>query len=305
MPIEDDKLEDHVDPDKVGDDKPTEDAKPDKPDESGTTYSITVGGEKQEVTLEELQSLATKAAGADKKFEEAAQIRKDSEAGAKLMEMFSTIKSSDEAPDENVYKELLRTIGYKDTEIPDYETVFNKKGGTPVDKDDKKPDATVDKVTLEGLAPEVREVIEAARESKLQDVREKIFKNTEKGVDKDKILGKMIIDTPTAEKSAVQEALYDMAKKEVQRRILGNEPFSSELITSVLQGIRGKIKVLGMPTKSAGRPPMVGSGPSTDYSPEVIADKPIERVDSEDAVYIDNVVKRALQRQYKRDNKRA
>ncbi len=289
--------------------KATEDAAADAAakavEETGATYEVNVGGETKNLTLEELKVAASKAAGADARFEEAAKIRKDSEAASSFFELINSIRNSETGATKDQYLQMFRDAGFKDSEIPDYDEVIKTKGSAKVAKEDKDSEGANKKVTLENMDAETKAILEAAKEANYTKVREEIYNKVEKSVDKDEIFAKLIDSKTDADKTKVRSTLIDMTKGEVQRRILANEPFSDEMVQSVLQGIRYQVESLGLPAKAITQAPVVGLGPSPEISAKIVADKPIERVSSDDPDYIDNVVERHLQKQYKSNYKKA
>ena len=274
-------------------------------EEAGTTYEVKVGGETKNMTMGELVAAASKVEGADARFEEAAQIRKDSEAASNFFELVNSIKNSETGATKDQYLQMFRDAGFVDSDIPDYDEVIKTKGSAKVAKEDKNAEEVNKKVTLENMDDETKAILEAAKEANYSKVREEIYNKVEKSVDKDEILAKLIDSKTDADRTKVRSTLCDMTKSEVQRRILANEPFSDEMVQSVLQGIRHQVESLGIPAKAITQIPVVGFGPTPESSAKIIADKPIERVSSDDPDYIDNVVERHLQKQYKSDYKKA
>jgi len=274
-------------------------------EEVGTTYDVTVDGKTVSMTLEELQAAASKSAGADARFDEAAQIRKNAEQGANFLALINEIKDSKDGVSKDQFLRLFRSAGYSEEDIPNYEETIKSKGVTKVAKEDKNIVDVNKKVTMENLDDDTKAILTAAKEANFKKVREEIYNKVEKSVDKDEILAKLIDSKTDADRTKVRSTLCDMTKSEVQRRILANEPFSDEMIQSVLQGIRHQVDMLGTPAKAITQIPVVGFGPTPESSAKIIADKPIERVNSDDPDYIDNVVERHLQKQYKSNYKKA
>lgn len=266
--------------------------------EAGTTYDVTVDGKVVAMTLEELQTAASKSAGADARFEEAAKIHKEAEAAINFKELINSIRDSETGATKEQYLQMMRDAGIPESEIPAYEEVIKTKGATKVAKEDKK-------VSANSFDDDTKAVFDAAKEANYTKMREEIYNKVEKSVDKDEILAKLIDSKTDDDKTKVRSTLCDMTKSEVQRRILANEPFSDEMVQSVLQGIRYQVESLGLPAKAITQIPVVGFGPTPESSAKIIADKPIERVSSDNPDYIDNVVERHLQKQYKSNYKKA
>lgn len=259
--------------------------------EAGTTYEIVVSGEKKAVTLEELKTYATKAAGADQKFEEANKMRLDAEKGTHLLALADAVRG--DHPSEANVKEFLHGLGVKDE---DAKGIMEKISGKTEKTSGKEKEPS--KISVDQLPSEVTEILDAAKTAQLENLREKIYKEVEKAIDKDEILGKMVDELPEGDRGKVKEVLYDMARNDVQRRILGNEPFGPEMVTSAVQGIRSMTKTLGMPSSAGTQVPVVGFGPSTDLTPEIVANKPIERVPSTADDYIEKITAKYQQQQY-------
>lgn len=266
---------------------------------AGDSHTVTVDGQEMTFTLEELKKKASESAGAQKKFEEASKIKKDAEAATRVMDVLNKLKTA-EKPDKGLVEELCRSLGIDPSSIPDFEKLTSGTQG----KDDKgkknDKDTPPKKVGLGDFDDKTQAVLKAAEVAELEAIRKKIEGDVKKAVDKDSILGKMVDGLRDEEKSKVMETFFDMAMSDVRVRIAYNELFGAEMVESAIQKVRAQVKNLGIPAKSIGEPPVVGLGPMDQAAAqEIRASEPIKRVPVTDPNYMDNLVKRALQDQYR------
>jgi hypothetical protein len=267
------------------------------------TYSIKVNGEERNMTLEELMAKASEAAGAQKKFEEASNLRTKAQKGMQILELLEQTKGQ-KTPDTAKATELMKLLGVADTEIADILSGLNSEGNNMEEGKNPKgkgEGGTPKKVTLDDMDPRVRTIVEAAEQNDLRQIRENIEKEAKKTLDNDKVLGKMIDELPDdASKDKIREVLYGMIIDDVRSEILGRKPYGTEMLQSSLQKVRTRVQNLGIPTRSAGQAPVMGElGISAAISPEIRAAEPIQRVKSSEAGYDDNVVKRVQQLMFK------
>lgn len=267
--------------------------------DSGTTttdVTIKVDGVDKTFTMEELKEAASKVAGADIKFEEAAAVKKaalaDSEKasrGLKLQGLMEEMQGQAE-PNEVKLKEFMEILGVSSEEVAKIlPEIMGKAKATA----DNKPEP----VTMEQLDPRLRNIVEAAEQNDLQQVRENILSEVKKEVDKDEILSKMVVETYGDEQQGMlKQVLYDMVIDDVRSRIMAREPYGTEMIQGSLQKVRARVKNLGIPAKAVGQPPIMGElGVLAASGPEIRATEPIKRVPASDPGYEENAVKRLQQ----------
>ncbi len=254
------------------------------------SYTLKIDGVEQTFTMKELQQKASESAGAQKKFQDAHDLQERAASGMRIQELLTQMKGQ-ETPDETKTQELMGLLGAGDVDIKAALAQAQKAPGT-TKKEDKKPEP----ITMENLDPRTRAALEAAEQADLKQVREKIEGEAKKGVDNDKILGKIIDEAPGDTKGSLKNTLYEMVIDDVRGRILGREPYGPDMIQSSLQKVRARVKSFGTPTASAGQPPLVGElGIAAATSPEIRATEPIKRVSSANPGYEDNAVKRVQQ----------
>jgi len=266
------------------------------------TFTLKVDGVDKSFTLDELKSAASESTGAQKKFEEAAEMMKNAAPGRRVMELVTEL-GKQKVPDEGKVTELLQLLGVEPSAMEKTMEELKKVAGTNTkktgDKTDDESGTTSEFVGVENLDPRLKTIMEAAEQADLERIREKIIDGTKKGVDEDKILGKIIDGVPEGkERDKVRQVFHNMAINSVRGKILAREPYGTEMVQSTLQEVRAWIESLGIPGKAAGQPPISGELGSllSDYGPDVRVTEPIKRVPSTEPGYEENIVKRVQQR---------
>jgi len=284
---------------KDGKDQSTGGSKDDGGDTKPETYEVTVDGKTEHFTLEELKTFAGKVKGAEAKFVEAAEMRKSAGKGTRTLELAKKLRDSD-TPNADDLTEFFGNLGFEAKNIPGFEKLVSGKDIMEGNEDKgKKTPETPAKVGMDNLDAETKAVLQEAQQAQLERVRENIIENTKKGIDKDEILGKMVVEMPEDKREGVKKVLYDMAIKDVTNRIVARgEKFGPEMVKAVALSTRSTIKNLGIPAKAAGHPPVTAPGQTMDSNPAIYSDKPIERVSSEDPDWEENTVARYMQKQY-------
>lgn len=279
-----------------------------------TSWTLKIDGEEKEFTLDELKDAASKSAGADVKFQNAAQMKKDAEKGIEIGKAFEKINSGDfNATDVRTLAEL--TGQDPDEAVAAYTAEQKKAGGGGDDNKDKDKDKgkqTSTKVSfqdlpddIQALLTEAKEVLPAAKERQIEQAREEVEKIVKEEVAKDELLGKIVIEAPEKLQAGIKEVIGSQVHADVQRKILASqwtkEKFGTEMIRNSIQKIRAEIKKLGIPSKSSQQADRVSLlaalGPTGIGLPaEVYSDEKVERVPSNDPTYEDNAVLRYAQK---------
>jgi hypothetical protein len=280
---------------KAAEDKAAEDAKNKGPE----TFTVKISGEDKQLTLEEITELASKSAGADEKFRNAAQMKEDAEKGIEIGKAFEKINSGKfDATDVRKLAEL--TGQDADEAVTSYNAELKKTAGDDKDKD-KDKSTPAKKLEMKDLPEDVQEIINSAKESQIEDAQKKVEEMVGAEVAKDDFLGKIVIDAPEELREGIKEVVISMVQRDVQKKILASpytkEKFGAEMIRNSIQTARADIKKLGIPSKAskqADRVSLLASlGPSGNGLPaEVYSDDKIKRVDSNDPGYEDNAVAR-------------
>jgi len=266
------------------------------------TYEITVDGEKRQVTVEEMRNLAQKAAGADKRFEDAAKVRKEAEDGLRLKELYTRLSDGNHEPTESEVNELAGMLGVDPAEFAQYlagdadEDADKGKGGEKGGFDDAAFDAALQ--ARFGIPPaEVKQRLDFSHERHIADARKEIRRISDEAVDKDTIFGKIKIGEKADDRISV---IKDMVAEDVLGRIQNGEPFGAELVAASVQKIRAYLAKFGSPGKPDQYPVVLGLGPSGGLPAEVNSEEPIQRVSAADAKGEDNFVARYMQRGLKK-----
>jgi len=265
------------------------------------TFELVVDGEKRQVTTEEMKTLAQKAAGADKKFSEASELRKQGEDGLRMKELIDRIGDAEHTPSETEILELSTMIGVDPKEFKQYLATTEE----PVD-DKTKPSAEVDLSNVDektaqailqkalGLSPaEARQRLDRSFQRDVDLAKQEIKKISDEAVDKDEIFGKMIVGQKRADRVSV---IKEMVEEDVLRRIQDGTPFGAELVAASVQKIRAYLTKYGIPSRPAGYPITMGLGPGGGLPSEVQSDDPIKRISAVAPGGEENFVHRALQK---------
>jgi len=267
---------------------------PEKPAENAdenadeTKYDLTVDGTVSQYTLAELQSMATKSAGADKRFEEAAAVRKAAGEAMSLRDSLSKASTDDDA-----YRTVCRAMGVGDDEIE--EALKTGVGRVPEDDDDDDDDDAPQPAVL---TQEQTDDIAAGKTAAMNAEREKIERTIRETLDKDKVLGDNVIKGEDARK-----ALFDLVWSQVFMATATKGRYTPDLLTDAISTVRAQVEGLGAtPTKKPKTDPVaelakmgIGLGPSD--SPVVRKLKEtgeVDRVSTTDPHYADTLAARTL-----------
>lgn len=268
------------------------------------TFTITVDGQKRSLTESELVTLASKGAGAEKRFEEAAEIRKKAERGMVIQAAVEAIQAGTATKAQ--VDQMLELMNLEPDQVPNYEGMFQ--GGTtpPAGKQGGgKREEAPQVVGMDRLDKNVQDILSFANEQQMEKIRSDIERQTREAVQKDAKIGELLSGLDERSKTAVMEELFEMAKQDVREGIvIRNQLFGTEMLDTTIQRLRHRVERLGIPAARASQP-SVGSGPMPysggygQYPQMPIPDKPVGRVPVSDPDYITRVTQRALQNQKK------
>jgi len=260
------------------------------------TYEVTVDGKAVQMTLSELQANAAKAAGADAKFREASELRKQANRGVRISELFAEVSQSDNPTPEDI-SELAGLLGVDPSEFS--EAVYgNGKGQNMPEPNTPAPKTfTPNSVGTEHLSPDVQNQLKWIREQQIKSAGTEISESVKNFVDKDEILGKIIGDTDDEQREEMRSAIEEIVHESVRGKILATGQFGPEVVKESVQQARTILKKFGIPTRMSKQTNTVvlGLGPSGELPAEVQADEPIKRVDSAADNYISNAIQRVQQ----------
>jgi len=284
MPKEEEEKEQKIDESKV-DELKTDESK-------AEAYTVKIDGEERSLSLDELKTLASKSAGADKRFNEAAEIAKTAERGIRIEALVKTI-SGTESPSDADVRELA---GLLEIDPKDFLQQLHKEQDSSV-KDTKKAadyDFNTEFEKVMGAKPaEVRAILEHSQNRHVQAARKEIREISDKAVDKDEILGKMIVGK---NKDDILLAVKDMVAEGILQKIQAGDPFGAEMVTASVQRVRSMLTKLGIPNNLTQQPIVLGLGPSEGLSPEIQAGEPIKRISSVEDGDEKNLIARYLQK---------
>ena len=260
--------------------------------------TITVDKEEKTMTLGELKTLATKAAGADKVFRDASTAKKEAESALKLVE---DLKHTEEDPE--AFRRVGEAMGRSKDEIDDY---LAGQAAQP-DADDASKNKSDDdgqsaKMTpeelVELLPAEYKEAIALGQEAGLSLKRTEARADIKNLLDKDDVLGKDVITDPE-----VRARLEKAVEKEAVVRMAQGQKYGPGLLGEALQEVRGDAKGLGiLPKPLEDVDPVaeaqklgIGLGPDDKATIEAVQKgEAIERKPINDPDYADNLAARVL-----------
>ncbi len=254
------------------------------------TFAVTIDGEERNLSIDELKTLATKSGGADKRFNEAAEALKAGERGNRIEVLVKGL-SGEGTPSDADVRELAGLLEIEHAELMQY-----LKEGDPTPKPSDKTAVTdFNKEFQEqmGATPaEVRAVLDHSQGRHVADARKEIREISDKAVDKDEIIGKMIVGE---DKDDVLAAVKDMVAEDVLRKIQDGKTFGAELVAATVQMVRSKLTKLGIPKKSNQQPIVLGLGPGGALPANIQADEPIKRISSAEDEGEKNLIERYMQ----------
>lgn len=253
---------------------------------------ITVDGQKREVTQEELIKLAEKSAGADEAFRKASELRKEAQSGIHTRDLISKLNDGDYMPTKAEVAELAGMIGVDPADFQAY-----LEG--PADDED---DDTVEAMSFDemfqqtvGMSPaDVKEILALSHTREVNGAREQIRGESDNAVDKDEILGKLIIGEHGKDRA---EVIKDLVAEDVFGRIRNGEPYGADLIAKSVQKVRAQIKRFGILDKPDPQAMLtIGPGPSEGLPAEVQSETPIKRIPADEDRDGSNFVARYVQK---------
>ena len=253
------------------------------------THTIKVDGTDVVLTIEELKERASKSSGADVRFQEAAAATKAAERGTRIETLVKSI-TKEEDPSEADIKELAGLL-----EIEPSEFMKELREADPAQKDTKvNTDFNAEFQKIMGASPaEVKAILDFSQQRHVNDARKEIREISDKAVDKDEIIGKMIVGE---DKKEVLATVRDMVAEDVLQKIQNGKTFGAELVSASVQMVRSKLTKLGIPKKLNQQPIVLGLAPSEGLSSVIQADEPIKRVPSSEDDQEKNLIARYLQK---------
>jgi hypothetical protein len=198
-------------------------------------FEITVNGETQKLTLDEMKKRAEKASGADQAFRDAARVRSQATDGLSLQAVIDKVKSG-QATMADV-KAFADKLGIPDADFNElYQEVLTQSAASGT-----KP---AQLVAPAQLTPETQEDLAALREFRVKDMANKMIAESKQVVDNDPIMG--IIIKAEGVSPEKRDIFYATMQDEVQRRVLLNEPYGPELLANAAQRVRSRLDKLGV-----------------------------------------------------------
>lgn len=246
------------------------------------SVTMTIAGEEKTLTLDELKTMASKAAGADARFREAAAMRLEAESAMRLKEVFDRANSGDPQG----IRDLAVQMGEDPEDVEAFLESMKNGGGEAA------PEAR--------LNADQERRLKLAEQVALERTREKTLEEMNNFLDKDAYFGQDNFKTPQA-----RTALMEVYEAEVVSRLARREPYNATLLAQAAQKVRTLVQSLGVGTSAgsssqeskveAAKRLQIGLGLSEGATFAAIqAGKPIPRVEVNDPDYVDNFVARAM-----------
>lgn len=265
------------------------------------THTIKVNGQERQVTMDEALQLATEAAGAQAKFAEAAEMRKQAERGLRIT---SLMEAMNDNPSDDDVKELAALLGVDAGEYMEHLNDQDPPQGEPKRGAQKTNPAEVSEESLKaamqkmlGMPVEDAQAILAdSNTQRIQRAKDFIQNEAYNAVEKDAVIGKMIVGDKKDDRLGV---IKEMVAEDVIRAIQDGKSFGAELVASSVQKIRAQISRFGIPSKPDVYPISLGLAPGSGLPTEVTSDEPVKRVSAAEDPNEENLVSRYLQKQLK------
>lgn len=264
---------------------------PDPPKDQ--TFDLTVDGAKRTVTIEEMKELAQKSAGADKRFQDASDMRKEAEDGLRLKGLVARMSDGSYSPTSAETSELASLIGVDPKEFAEYlksdEKVPAKSTSKPAEGITKE-----DLVKALGFDPaEAKAILDYSHQRHIEDARRQIRELSDNAVDKDDVFGKMVVGENGKDRSA---AIKDMVAEDVLRAVQDGRPFGAELVAASVQKTRAHLTKFGIQGNPSQHPLTLGLGPGGGLPAEVQSETPIKRISAAEDTDESNFVARTMQK---------
>lgn len=289
------------------DSTPSDLSNPPGPSNPSDLFTIKVGGEERVMSLEDLKRAASESLGAQKAFQQAAEMRKQAESALqtaakfeKTVELLGILRNGQDLS----YAQATELAGIIGGDPEDY---MAESAPSPAQGSSGKEESRqMDPETMQ-LINSLKEQVEALTRYKAEQDADVTFRNIKSNVenmlDNDPVLSKMIKESSNKEET--RSALCDMVLNDVTVRIYGGRQLGADLLQEALQRTRAIVNKVGKPVihDKDSILPIVGLSPSSLSTQEVLSDKPIDRVKSGEPGYADNFAARLVQRFMKTQGK--
>jgi hypothetical protein len=223
---------------------------------------LVVDGTEQRVTLEKAKELAQKGVAAEKRFQEAAQMRKEAERGVRVTEL---LKKVTEEHDLDSFRELCKESGLNEEQTEQAIAVGWQEEGEEVDTGPE-PDDT------KGVLAELKKSIEASQRRKLKyddldtDLKRafedmesgRISKIVQNSLDKHPKIGYYMRTLDDKGQKAIRDMIHDGIQGRLDE-VGGDFGDGSQVLPQVLSKVSERLEALGSPERTT---PPTGLGPS-------------------------------------------
>lgn len=262
-----------------------------------TTYELKIDGQTRSVTLDEMKDLAMKSGGADKRFQDASELKKEAENGLRIASLVDSLNKSENFSEPEA-RELAALLGIDGNEFVE-ESLKAKDEFT----EDTPRTTTKGKLSKDDLAAGLKElgldpatvkgILDYSHQRHIDAARSEIRKISDGAVDKDEVFAKMIVGEKGEDRLAV---IKELVAEDILRKIQDGVPFGADMVAASAQKVRAHLTKFGIPGKPAQYPVVLGLGPGAGLPAEVQAEEPIKRISAAEDGDEQNIIARYLQR---------
>lgn len=274
------------------------------------TFTVQVDGKDVQMTGKELRDAASLSGGAQRKFQEAAAMRKDAEDGVRLKQLVTEFQgATPQTADIAKVREMGRLLGASEADIDAHVVQIQtlKAGGTLQNSSTSAGDENDEDTLLgeEDLNPELRAKMQrlddlekrerdreqsAANQAEVKEIRESV----KKGLTDDPVLGMIV----SRKDSKVGAKLPDLVFNKVRDRVVfGHEPYGPQLLKTVLQEVRQDLSDFGILKRETEQDTAVVSlGSAPGMSSTLQVNEPVKRVPLSEPGGRENLFKSLVQK---------
>lgn len=268
-----------------------------QPAENPRTFQLTVNGQQVTMTEQEVLAKASEAAGAQRRFQEASDLRRQAEQGIRMMELAGRIKEGKQ--NQQDMAEFVTLMGGDPAQLEG----MSQEPAAPAGQVGKQtPEAARRPIGLSDLDPQLQQALKGAENVSVNETRKNIENTIQDVLDKDPVIRKMrdVLDADDEKKGQFQSAVMDMALESVRGEVFSGRLFDTSMAQEIAMRLRSRLKNMGFSETAVDRGiPVSGPNPQTGTFQfgMTLPSKPVERVSSSDPKYIENVTQRMLLKQ--------
>jgi hypothetical protein len=248
------------------------------------TFAVKVDGKEKQVSREDVIRAYEKAQGADERFREAAEIRKQAALGLEIQQLYQKLSDQTATLDEQSRWAELFEMDENDLQQT---TQMSTPAASGVMDETKLPDSVK-------RAVQIAERMDA--KSRAEDDNRSFNEWAEFSIDKNENLGKITKDLDTPQKKAVREEVLRQTRNAVIVEISQGAKFGPEMVNRAVSTVVPQLEKFGNLFRKVNAP-IPGFGPTgngLDLSGMAIGDEPPKRVAGTDENYSRNFAQRLM-----------